>query len=111
MTETIRQKPHENAAARGAELFAGLQELATRHEIIGDVRGGHGLMCALELVEDRTAKTPAGKDRVARIFERTYQAGVMVRISGPNVILTPPLVLSAADVSAIVSALDEGLSA
>ena len=111
MTETIRQKPHENAAARGAELFAGLQELATRHEIIGDVRGGHGLMCALELVEDRTAKTPAGKDRVARIFERTYQAGVMVRISGPNVILSPPLVLSAADVSAIVSALDEGLSA
>ena len=30
----------------------------------GDVRGGHGLMCALELVADRDAKTPVDKDTI-----------------------------------------------
>lgn len=109
--ETLRIRPHENASARGAELIAGLQDLMTRHQIVGDVRGGHGLMCALELVEDRATRTPIDKDRIARIFERTYQEGVMIRVSGPNIILSPPLVLTASDVQVIIDALDAGLGA
>ena len=35
----------------------------------------------------------------------------MVRISGPNVILSPPLVLSAEDADAVLAALDKGLAA
>ncbi|MFN3145401.1 MAG: aspartate aminotransferase family protein [Paracoccaceae bacterium] len=109
--ETVRLKVHENAAARGAELFAGLQELATRHDLIGDVRGGHGLMCAAELVSDRAAKTPAGKDTVKAVQDAAYEAGAMIRISGNNVIMSPPLVLTAEDVRTILAALDAGLSA
>ncbi|MDP7604011.1 MAG: aspartate aminotransferase family protein, partial [Alphaproteobacteria bacterium] len=45
------------------------------------------------------------------VFETTYQAGVMIRVSGHNVILSPPLIVSAADVTRIVSALDAGLAA
>jgi len=111
LKETQRQNIPENAGARGAELFAGLNGLAEKHELIGDVRGGHGLMCALELVSDRTAKTPVDKATIGRIYEATYQAGVMVRVSGPNIILSPPLVITADDVTQIVDALDAGFAA
>ncbi|OED35726.1 hypothetical protein AB833_29400 [Chromatiales bacterium (ex Bugula neritina AB1)] len=111
LKETERLQVHNNAAARGNELFAGLQELASRHEIIGDVRGGEGLMCALELVADRASKAPIDKAVALQLQQATYEAGVMVRVSGPNVILSPPLILTADDTSAIVAALDSGFSA
>ncbi|MEM7058550.1 MAG: aspartate aminotransferase family protein [Pseudomonadota bacterium] len=111
LTETLRIEPYKNAADRGVELYGGLQGLADKHDIIGDVRGGHGLMCALELVSDRDAKTPIDKDTIARVHQATYEAGVMIRISGPNIILSPPLVLTAEDVAQIISALDTGLAA
>ncbi len=111
LAETEKRAVHENAAARGAELFAGLEALKARHDVVGDVRGGAGLMCALELVGDRATKSPADKAVVARVHEATYEAGVMVRVSGTNVILSPPLVITAQDVQTILAALDTGLSA
>ncbi len=111
LTETRRLDVAANAAARGAELFAGLRELAGRHAIVGDVRGGHGLMCALELVTDRDTKEPAPLATVMRAHEATYRAGVMVRPSGANLIMSPPLIVTAQDVAAILGALDEGLAA
>ena len=111
LAETEKRAVHENAAARGAELFAGLEALKARHDVVGDVRGGAGRMCALELVGDRATKSPADKAVVARVHEATYEAGVMVRVSGTNVILSPPLVITAQDVQTILAALDTGLSA
>ncbi|WP_282181112.1 aspartate aminotransferase family protein [Aliiroseovarius marinus] len=111
MEETVRLKVNENAAARGAELFAGLQELGAVHDIIGDVRGGHGLMCALELVSDRATKAPIDKKTIGTLQEVAYQNGAMVRISGPNVIMSPPLVLTPDDVQTILSALKAGFAA
>ena len=70
-----------------------------------------GLMAALELVSDRAKKSAASKDAVAKVYETAYDAGVMVRTSGNNVIISPPLVITAADVQRIISALDAGLSA
>lgn len=110
LKETEALKVADNAAARGAELFAGLQALGEKYELIGDVRGGHGLMCALELVANRDSKVPADKKTIAAIHAATYKAGVMVRISGPNVILSPPLVLTPDDVKGILNALDHGLA-
>ncbi len=111
LAETKKLGVHENAAERGAQLFTGLKELQLRHEIVGDVRGGHGLMCALELVSDRAAKTPIDKDTIAKVHETAYRAGALVRVSGANIILSPPLVLDEADTDAILGALEEGLGA
>ena len=108
--ETLRLDLPKNAAARGAQLFEGLQALGQKYEIVGDVRGGHGLMCALELVSDRDAKTPAAKDIGLKVQETAYRAGVMVRASGPNIILSPPLILSEVDVTDILAGLETGLA-
>lgn len=111
LAETKHLKVNENAAARGAELHAGLLALKEKHSAIGDVRGGHGLMHAVELVSDRATKAAPDKATPGRIQKAAYQAGAMIRVSGPNIILSPPLILTSADVQTILSALDAGLSA
>jgi len=53
-----RERIVENARRVGDDVLRpGLDELATRHRIIGDVRG-RGVFFALELVSDRTTKEP-----------------------------------------------------
>jgi len=108
--ETQRLKVNENAAARGTQLFEGLKALAEKHEIIGDVRGGHGLMTAIELVSDRATKAAPNKKTVGAIYKDTYRNGVMVRASGPNIILSPPLVISQDETAKLVAALDAALA-
>jgi putrescine aminotransferase len=110
LKETARVDTAANAAARGVELITGLEGLKAKHELVGDVRG-KGLMAALELVSDRPNKSAAAKDVVQKVYDVAYDEGVMVRTSGSNVIISPPLVITAADVEKIVSALDAGLSA
>jgi adenosylmethionine-8-amino-7-oxononanoate aminotransferase len=111
MAETERLQIWDNAAARGAELHQGLLALQSRHDVIGDVRGGHGLMLAMELVGDRATKSAPEKTVAARVQAATYKAGAMVRVSGANMILSPPLVLTSDDVQTILGALDTGLAA
>jgi len=99
-----------NAKARGAELMVGLSELKNRHELIGDVRG-QGLMAALELVANRSNKEALGKAAVQKVQDVAYEAGVLARTSGANIILSPPLIITTEHVKRIITALDAGLSA
>jgi putrescine---pyruvate transaminase len=105
LAETKRLNVVENAAARGLELLSGLHKLKEQHELIGDARG-KGLMCCLELVSNRQTKSSAAKDVVQKVQEIAYQNGVMVRTSGPNIILSPPLIVTTTDIHRILSALD-----
>ena len=100
----------ESAAARGTELFDGLLALKGKHEQIGDVRGGHGLMIAIECVSDRATKT-ADIDMPLKVQKVAYENGAMVRAAGPNLLMSPPLVLTSEDVQIIIAALDAGFSA
>lgn len=111
LKETKRLQVKDNAGARGAQLFEGLQSLKQKYDLIGDVRGGHGLMCALELVSDRTTKAPIDKKTIGNVHRMTYENGTMVRVSGNNIILSPPLVLTEQDVNTILSSLDAGFAA
>ncbi len=101
-----------NAAETGAHLRARLEELRERHPIIGDVRG-MGLMQALELVEDRRAKTPAAA-ATARLMEEARQRGLLIGKGGMygNVIrISPPLNIQKPDVDAFARLLDASLAA
>ena len=75
LNETRRLDIKTNAAARGDQLYQGLLKLAKKHGIIGDVRGGHGLMNGLELVSNRATKTPIDMATLKHIHQRVYDAG------------------------------------
>ena len=110
LKETERLQVKDNAAARGAQLWEGLNALKQKYDVIGDVRGGHGLMCALELVSDRTSKAPIDKKTIGTVHRVAYENGTMVRVSGNNIILSPPLVLTSSHVDTILTSLDTGLA-
>jgi len=111
LAETRRLNVVENAAARGEQLYQGVLALQEKHDIIGDVRGGKGLMVAMELVGDRGTKSPADKSVPAKVHDAAYEAGAMIRVSGPNILLSPPLVIDADDIQVLLNALDAGFSA
>ena len=111
VAETLRLNVKDNAAARGAELYAGMQALGAKYAQIGDVRGGEGLMCAMELVADQDSKAPIDKKTIGTIQEVAYKEGAMVRVSGNNIILSPPLVLTSEDVQTILSSMEAGFAA
>ncbi len=85
----------ENAARVGAILKRGLEDLAAKHPLIGDVRG-MGLFIGVELVTDRETLKPAAEE-AAQIIERMKDRGILVSIDGPlrNVLkIKPPLVFN-----------------
>ena len=110
LAETKRLDVPLNAAKRGTQMYEGCLRLQEKYELIGDVRGGHGLMTALELVSDRKTKTPPARPVPLALQAAAYENGAMVRVSGPNVILSPALVISESEVETILSALDKGLA-
>ncbi|MGJ4909357.1 aspartate aminotransferase family protein [Bradyrhizobium sp. HKCCYLRH2060] len=109
LAETKRLQLDAKAAASGIVLNDALAALKQKHDIVGDVRG-KGLMAALELVADRATKKALDKKTVGRIADAIYEAGVMVRVSGSNIILSPPLIITADDARTIAAAIDHGLA-
>jgi len=108
LKETQRPDVKTNAGLRGGQFFKGLWRLGEKYDLIGEVRGGHGLRCALELVSDRTQKTPIDKQTIQRLQTAAYKGGVMLRVSGPNVIF--PLIIDEADTAQILQAVDRGFA-
>ncbi|MDA0159718.1 aspartate aminotransferase family protein [Solirubrobacter ginsenosidimutans] len=81
--------------ALGVKLRAALEDMATRVEAIGEVRG-LGPMLALEIVRDRTTKTPA-PDVVGAAVAAARKEGLLLLACGlhGNVIrLLPPLTIT-----------------
>ncbi|PJE36688.1 aspartate aminotransferase family protein [Pseudooceanicola lipolyticus] len=110
LSETLRLDTKTNAAARGTQMFEGVQALAAKYDIIGDVRGGHGLMTGVELVSDRATKTPLDAETMGRINAAILDSGTMVRMLGNTVAMSPPLVITEAEVNTILASLDTALA-
>ncbi|WP_069298598.1 aminotransferase class III-fold pyridoxal phosphate-dependent enzyme [Neptunicoccus sediminis] len=111
LKETQRLDVRENAAARGTQMFEGVQRLKEKHSVIGDVRGGHGLMTAIEFVSDRESKKQMAPDFGAKVAKVAYKNGAMLRVSGANILLSPGLVITEAEVDTILNAVDAGITA
>jgi adenosylmethionine-8-amino-7-oxononanoate aminotransferase len=96
-----------NAARVGAHLQQRLRGLLGRVSFVGDVRGV-GLMAGIEMVADQASRTPMPRssDIPARVARAAYERGLMVRISGPNLILSPPLVITLEEVDFLCDALE-----
>lgn len=81
----------------GAHLLSGLRELEAAHEIVGDVRG-MGLMCGMELVNDRKTKKPAREAR-AHILTDAFRQGLTMLPAGLSTIrFCPPLTIEKEDI-------------
>jgi adenosylmethionine-8-amino-7-oxononanoate aminotransferase len=94
----------ENGRKAGKRLMEGLQSLAD-HPLVGDIRG-RGMLAAIELVTDKTKKTPlpAAADPSRRIFDRAWENGLIIRAFGNGVLgYAPPLCCTDDDVDAIVA--------
>jgi alanine-glyoxylate transaminase / (R)-3-amino-2-methylpropionate-pyruvate transaminase len=101
----------ENCRVVGGRLKAGLQELQTRHRLIGDVRG-MGLMLGAELVRDRETKEPATQETLA-VWEAMREMGVLVGkggLFGNTLRIKPPMCVTAADVDFALEVLDAALT-
>ena len=68
-------------------------------------------MFCIELVSDRAKKTPLDRQTTAKVFEAAYEAGVMVRVSGNNLICSPPLIITQAQTQQLLDGIEAGLRA
>lgn len=99
-----------NARDVGAYLSAGLQKLAARHSVIGDIRGA-GLFIGVELVRDPRTRQPA-PEAAAAIVNGLRERRILISASGPeaNVLkIRPPLVFSRENADLFLGTLDEVL--
>ena len=102
----------KNSADKGAYLFQGLQHL-NDHKIVGDIRGGLGLMASIELVQDRVAKKPFPKEtaldkKVSQAFKNNHILGSLAR--GGDIAIYPPLCVTNGELDDLIDRLDQTLS-
>jgi 4-aminobutyrate aminotransferase len=108
--ELLQRELVANSAEVGAYLKSGLQELMTKYDCIGDVRG-RGMMIGVEFVTDRASKTP-DPDLRDRVEMQTFNRGVILLGCGPNSIRwSPPLILTKENVDVALEIFDEAIAA
>jgi 2,2-dialkylglycine decarboxylase (pyruvate) len=110
----VGERLPERAAVMGARLRAGLLDLATRHPVIGDVRG-RGLLVGVELVTDRATREPAdalGERATDECLARGLSMNI-VRHVGANSVwrIAPPLTVTEDEVDLALSIMDDSLAA
>ncbi len=108
-----RERLWENAAKMGARLHDGLSRAFAEHPHAGDVRGGKGLMAAVELVADRATKAafPADQKVGPRVHAEMIKRGVVTRMRGEAVLFAPPLVVTEAQVDRLISVARDAVKA
>ena len=99
----------ENSAEMGDYLYEQLQTLY-EHPMVGDVRGGMGLLAAVELVQDRDTKEryPAEAQLAPKLTAIMERNGLLGR-AGDIISLSPPLTITKDEVDFVVKALDSTL--
>jgi putrescine---pyruvate transaminase len=118
----IMEREHlsENAAKMGDRLLAGLTAAFGDHPNTGDIRGGKGLIAAVEFVDDRTTKKnfPGGLRFAATLKGEMIKRGVITRTrpaAGPHpatgdiLLFAPPLVITEAEIDELVSVARESV--
>ncbi|MFP3550868.1 aminotransferase class III-fold pyridoxal phosphate-dependent enzyme [Paraburkholderia sp. SIMBA_049] len=98
-----------NAARQGDYLLEALRPFAERYRAVGDVRG-KGLLVGLDLVKDKSTREPVDmmSGYAAAVCDVAREHGALIRPMGALIAVTPPLVVEAPQIDAIVSALAAG---
>ncbi len=103
------EKVVENAATIGnGVLRSGLETLAGKHALIGEVRG-RGMFQALELVTSRNSKTPVAAADMGAIKSALINAGLLPFVVENRIHVVPPCTISAAEVQKGLAIFDKVL--
>jgi adenosylmethionine-8-amino-7-oxononanoate aminotransferase len=90
----------------GDYLYEQLQNLR-KHEIVGDVRGGLGLLCALELVKDRATKQKFAKeDELAKKGSALMREYALLGRIGDVIPMSPPLCITKDEIDEFIGRMD-----
>ncbi|MGH7656304.1 MAG: aminotransferase class III-fold pyridoxal phosphate-dependent enzyme [Gemmatimonadaceae bacterium] len=105
------ERLQEHARMVGSRMLVGLQSLAGKHALVGDVRGS-GLFLGVELVKNRGTLEPAA-DAASYVANRMREEGILLGTDGPhhNVVkIRPPMPFSNGDADELVATLDRILT-
>ena len=100
------------AATKGDELLGRLDAALAGHPHVGNIRG-KGLMCAVELVEDRRTRRSFPPDRGigAAVVRETGERGLVSRVKADTYLLAPPIVVTSAQLEQAVAILADAIHA
>ncbi|RSM41847.1 aspartate aminotransferase family protein [Amycolatopsis balhimycina DSM 5908] len=108
----VRDRLDERAVELGVLLRKGLEEIASRHDVVGDIRG-RGLLAGLELVVDR--ETKRSSDALgAHVTQRCLELGLhmnIVQLPGMGGVfrIAPPLTASEEEIALGLEILDQAI--
>jgi len=116
-----REKLAANSAAMGNILLSALRDAFDDHPNAGDIRGGKGLLAAVEFVEDRRSKKnfPAEREFGNRLRLEMRKRGVITRTRPPvgqhpapgdEVFFAPPLIINEQEIHQMVAVAKESVS-
>jgi 4-aminobutyrate---pyruvate transaminase len=93
------------------QFLAGVRRFAD-HPLVGEVRAV-GLMAGIELVQDKTTKQPFdAKAGVGTFFEnKAREAGLLMRGRGEQLVMSPPLIITPAEIDDMLGRLGGALDA
>ena len=117
-----REKLVENAARMGEVLLRALRNAFGEHPNAGDIRGGKGLLAAVEFVQDRDSRKnfPVSDDlggrlraemRIRGLVTRTRPAAGSHPAPGDQILFAPPLIVTEEEIRQMVTAAREAVAA
>jgi adenosylmethionine-8-amino-7-oxononanoate aminotransferase len=112
----------EHSAKMGDLLIDNLKAELGDHPNLGEIRGGKGLLAAVEFVEDRATKKNFAIERkvASRLQSEMKERGVVTRTRatagdhpspGDQVLFAPPLIITEAEIELMVSVLRDSVVA
>jgi adenosylmethionine-8-amino-7-oxononanoate aminotransferase len=107
-----REQFPARATSLGDRLLSELRARLADHPHVGDIRG-KGLMCAIELVQDRRTKAEfSTADQVgARVNAAAMERGLFTRRRGDIIMLAPPIVITVKQVDQIAEIIAASIGA
>ncbi len=114
VTKLLEQNLVERARRQGETLRAALNDRLGQHPHVGDIRG-RGLFMGVEIVEDRSTKTPfdPGNSVAARVKAAAFDAGLICYPMsgtrdgqlGDHILLAPPFIIEDAQLDELTDKL------
>jgi taurine--2-oxoglutarate transaminase len=105
------EKIVENAKRIGDKVLGpGLRDLASKHPMIGEVRG-LGVFWALDLVQDASTREPVAPATIGLLKAELMKRGLLPFVADNRIHVVPPCTVTDADVKKALKIYDEAFTA